>query len=124
MRCNYCGRFLSEDDFDYRNKKKKLKYNMCKKCRYNYNKLYLETKPMKSDAAAEKLIKKVTGRDIKIDMMIRSVYQAIPKYQFVEYLEMKEKIRYRTCNICGKDKITRDFIDESHKECLACYLKK
>lgn len=41
-RCGNCGRFLSEDDFNWNNKKKKIRRSQCKKCSRNMSALWYE----------------------------------------------------------------------------------
>lgn len=41
-RCGNCGKFLSEDDFNWSNKKKKIRRSQCKKCSRNMSALWHE----------------------------------------------------------------------------------
>jgi len=124
-RCISCGRFLSEDDFNWRNKKKKIKKNACIRCSYNYKKLHTNTNiNIDKDKQIKKLMLKLTGRNIKVDLMARVIYDTLTEEEFIEWVKKVERLKSKVCMKCGKEKLPIDFPTIKSKNCIACFMIK
>lgn len=80
-----CGRFLSEDDFHWHNKKKNTKQNSCKKCKKNINALRNKDKTKENNI---KNIEKI--KQYRIDNK-KQLSEYNKQYCKQYYIENKEK---------------------------------